>query len=151
MTPFRVTNDTNWLQFKKIVAEKWGVPVKQQRYWYWVMRQNRSVRVASPLDAFTDHTPVCLIEVVVPAPVSIDTQLTVILHSTWQCAAQTCSLPRKYSTVGRVLHHFADAMEQDATLCMHGLMRRFKKYGLAAVDAALPTTAPLNSLAACRP
>ena len=40
---------TTMLEFKQMLAEKWGVAVERQRFWMWATRQNRSVRPSTPL------------------------------------------------------------------------------------------------------
>lgn len=60
---FRVKKQATMVEFKQMVADKWQIPVEQQRYWFWATRQNASVRVATPLGPEFDSTKVCEVRV----------------------------------------------------------------------------------------
>ena len=50
-------------EFKQMLADKWQVPVEQQRLWMWATRQNHSVRPSTVLDEKEDDTRVCDVRV----------------------------------------------------------------------------------------
>lgn len=60
---FRVKKQTTVGEFKQMLADKWDVPVEQQRLWMWATRQNHSVRPSTFLDEKEDDTRVCDVRV----------------------------------------------------------------------------------------
>lgn len=60
---FRVKKQTTVGEFKQMLADKWEVPVEQQRLWMWATRQNHSVRPSTVLDEKEDDTRVCDVRV----------------------------------------------------------------------------------------
>ena len=41
---FRVKKYSKFKEFRKLVAEQWGIPEKEQFWWPWERRQNHTYR-----------------------------------------------------------------------------------------------------------